>query len=364
MKIKKFALGLVAALVLAACNKSADPQKPAGGPPPAEVNIIKVALSSIDVTQDLPGRLQAIRKAEVRARVEGIVEQRLFIEGADVQVGQSLFKIDLRTYKANAEAAAADELSAKQVFERNKQLLDIKAISQQEFEASVGRYKQTQAALAKATLDMESANVVAPISGRIGHELVTVGALVGKGESTPMAVIEQMDPIYVNFTQTETDAFNLAQAIKKGLLSKAAQTSLELILPDGSLYASKGRLIFSDHSVDPSTGAVLLRAEFPNATHDLLPGSFVRIRIPQAHMDKAIIVPQRAVQMTSSGANVMVVDDQGKVGIQPVQLGEMSGENWVITDGLKPDMQVIVDGLQKARPGATVKPVELPKAGD
>jgi membrane fusion protein (multidrug efflux system) len=364
MKIKKITLSLVAVLALAACDKSSDAQKGAGGPPPAEVNVIKVGLSTVDITQDLPGRLQAIRTAEVRARVEGIVEERLFTEGSDVRAGQSLFRIDLRTYKANAEAAAADELAARQVYERNKQLLEIKAVSQQEFEASVSRFKLAQSALAKATLDMESANVAAPISGRIGHELVTVGALVGRNESTPMALIEQMDPMYVNFTQTENDAFDLAQAIKKGVLSKASQLSLELILPDGSLYEKKGKLIFSDQHVDSSTGAVLLRAEFPNPDHALLPGSFVRIRIPQARLDKAIVVPQRAVQMTSSGAYLLVVDEAGKVGMQPVQTGAMSGQDWVITDGLKPDTRVIVDGLQKARPGATVKPVELPKAGD
>ena len=363
MKLHSLALSLVAAFGLAACNPSPDAKPAAAAPPPAEVNVIKVALESANTTQDLPGRLQAIRSAQVRARVEGVVEKRFFVEGTEVKAGDNLFLIDVRTYKTAFDAARADEAAARQVVERNKALLDIKAVSQQEFDAALTKFKQAEAAVAKANLDLENAYVPAPISGRIGHELVTVGALVGRGESTPMAVIEQLDPIYVNFTQSESDVFGLRQAIKRGQVSAADQARVELILPDGSLYAQKGRLNFSDQSVDANTGAVLLRAEFPNPNRDLLPGSFVRIRIPQAKIDKAIRVPQRAVQMSNNGANVLVVDESGKVQVQPVKVGQMSGDQWLIQEGLKEGQQVIVDGLQKARPGSQVKPVELPKAG-
>jgi len=354
---------MAAAFCLAACNPSPD-SKPAGAAPPlAEVNVIQVAFESTNTTQDLPGRLQAIRSAQVRARVEGVVEKRFFVEGTEVKAGDNLFLIDVRTYKAAADAARADEAAARQVVERYKSLLDIKAVSQQEFDAALSKFKQAESVASKTNLDLESAYVPAPISGRIGHELVTVGALVGRGESTPMAVIEQLDPIYVNFTQSESEVFKLRQAIKRGQVSAADQAKVELILPDGSMYAQKGRLNFSDQSVDSNTGAVLLRAEFPNPNRDLLPGSFVRIRIAQAKIDKAIVVPQRAVQMTSNGANVLVVEADGKVQVQPVRTGAMSGDQWIIQDGLKEGQQVIVDGLQKARPGSVVKPVALPKAG-
>ena len=363
MKFHLLALTVAAALSLAACNPSPDAKSAPPAPPPAEVNVIKVALESANTTQDLPGRVQAIRSAQVRARVEGVVEKRFFVEGSEVKAGDNLFLIDVRTYKAGADAAKADEAAARQIVERYKSLLDIKAVSQQEFDAALSKLKQAEAAAAKANLDLENAYVPAPISGRIGHELVTVGALVGRGESTPLAVIEQLDPIYVNFTQSESDVFALRQAIKRGQVSAADQAKVELILPDGSVYAQKGRLNFSDQSVDTNTGAVLLRAEFANPNRDLLPGSFVRIRIPQAKIDKAIRVPQRAVQMSTNGANVLVVDEQGKVVPQPVKVGAMSGDQWIIQEGLQEGQQVIVDGLQKARPGAVVKPVELPKAG-
>ncbi len=363
MNIFTHACLVAVAIGLVACNPSPD-AKPAGATPsPAEVNVIQVAVESANTTQDLPGRVQAIRSAQVRARVEGVVEKRFFVEGTEVKAGDNLFLIDVRTYKAAADAARADEAAARQIVERYKSLLDIKAVSQQEYDAAVSKFKQAEAAASKSNLDLENAYVPAPISGRIGRELVTVGALVGRGESTPLAVIEQLDPIYVSFTQSESDVFKLRQSIKRGQVSAADQAKVELILPDGSMYAQKGRLNFSDQSVDANTGAVLLRAEFPNPYRDLLPGSFVRIRLAQAKIEKAIVVPQRAVQMTSNGANVLVVDAEAKVQVQPVKTGAMSGDKWIILEGLKEGQQVIVDGLQKARPGSVVKPVELPKTG-
>jgi len=352
-----------AAIGLAACSPNPD-SKPAaaGGPPPAEVVVQTVSPGAAHITQDLPGRLQAVRSAQVRARVEGVVEKRLFVEGSEVKAGAPLFQIDPRAYRASADAARADVQAARLIVERYQSLLPMKAVSQQDHDAAVARLKQTEAALARASIDLENAFVSAPISGRIGRALVTEGALVGRGESTPLATIEQLDPIYVNFTQSENDLFALRQSLKRGQLSAADSAKVELLLPDGSVYPQPGKLMFSDQAVDPNTGAVLLRAEFPNPKRELLPGSFVRIRFPQARIDKALRVPQRAVQMNSTGPFVLLVNDDNKVVPQPIVTGAMSGDQWIVNQGLQEGMRVIVDGLQKAKPGATVKPVDASSA--
>ena len=348
-----------AAIGLAACSPNPDSKPPAAaGPPPAEVVVQTVSPGAANITQDLPGRLQAVRSAQVRARVEGVVEKRLFVEGSEVKAGTALFQIDPRAYRAAADAARADVQAARLIVERYQSLLPMKAVSQQDYDAAVARLKQTEAALARASIDLENAFVSAPIGGRIGRALVTEGALVGRGESTPLATIEQLDPIYVNFTQSENDLFALRQSLKRGQLAAADSAKVELLLPDGSVYPQAGRLMFSDQAVDPNTGAVLLRAEFPNPKRELLPGSFVRIRFPQARIDKALRVPQRAVQMNSTGPFVLLVNDDNKVVPQPIVPGAMSGDQWIVNQGLQEGMRVIVDGLQKAKPGATVKPVD------
>ena len=358
LRIDKFWL-CSAAIGLAACSPNPDSKPPAaGGPPPAEVVVQTVSPGAAHITQDLPGRLQAVRSAQVRARVEGVVEKRLFVEGSEVKAGAPLFQIDPRAYRASADAARADVQAARLIVERYQSLLPMKAVSQQDHDAAVARLKQTEAALARASIDLENAFVSAPISGRIGRALVTEGALVGRGESTPLATIEQLDPIYVNFTQSENDLFALRQSLKRGQLSAADSAKVELLLPDGSVYPQPGKLMFSDQAVDPNTGAVLLRAEFPNPKRELLPGSFVRIRFPQARIDKALRVPQRAVQMNSTGPFVLLVNDDNKVVPQPIVTGAMSGDQWIVNQGLQEGMRVIVDGLQKAKPGATVKPVD------
>ena len=348
-----------AAIGLAACTPNPDSKPPAAaGPPPAEVVVQTVSPGAANITQDLPGRLQAVRSAQVRARVEGVVEKRLFVEGSEVKAGTALFQIDPRAYRAAADAARADVQAARLIVERYQSLLPMKAVSQQDYDAAVARLKQTEAALARASIDLENAFVSAPIGGRIGRALVTEGALVGRGESTPLATIEQLDPIYVNFTQSENDLFALRQSLKRGQLAAADSAKVELLLPVGSVYPQAGRLMFSDQAVDPNTGAVLLRAEFPNPKRELLPGSFVRIRFPQARIDKALRVPQRAVQMNSTGPFVLLVNDDNKVVPQPIVTGAMSGDQWIVNQGLQEGMRVIVDGLQKAKPGATVKPVD------
>lgn len=361
MKLFRFS-GAIFMALLAGCdvgnNKSpAGAAAPGTAPPSTEVEVITVRPGTVTLTQDLPGRLQAWRTAQVRARVEGIVEKRLFTEGSDVKAGATLFQIDARTYAATRDAARADLEAARLVVERYKPLLEIKAVSQQEFDTAMARYKQAQAVLARAELDYENTRVPAPISGRIGRSLVTEGALAGRGEATHLATIEQIDPIYANFTQPGSEVLRLQAALKSGKLKRVVPASVELLLEDGSIYPLPGKILFSDLAVDPDTGAVSLRTQFPNPEHQLLPGMFVRIRFPAALTDNAIRVPQRAVQGGPQGQFVMLVSPEGKAVPQPVRTGSMSGGDFVIAEGLKGGEQVIVNGLQKVRPDAPVKAV-------
>ena len=347
--------------LLSACGVGAD--KPAAGPgpggamPPPEVDVITVGTGRATLTQDLAGRLQAYRTAQVRARVEGIIEKRLFEEGSDVKAGAPLFQISARTYKAAADAAQADVAIARQTVERYKPLLAIKAVSQQEFDLAVAKVKQTEAVLARATEDLENSSVPAAISGHIGRTLVTEGALVGKSEPTQLATIEQLDPIYVNFTQPGADLLRLRQAIRTGKWKHAESVRVELLLEDGRVYPQAGKIFFTDLAVDPATGSVSLRAEFANPQHELLPGMFARIRFPEAVAENAIRVPQRAVQSGPQGQFVMVVGAESKATPMPVKTGGMAGTDFIIAEGLKGGEQVIVNGLQKARPGTAVKPM-------
>ena len=349
------------ALTLAACGggekKPAAGPGGAGGPPPAEVDVVTIAPGSATLTQELPGRLQAIRTAQVRARVEGIVEKRLFTEGADVQAGTPLFRIDPRTYQAAAESARADVAVAKLTVDRYQPLLEIKAVSRQEYDLALAKLKQAEAALARAELDLENTRVLAPISGRIGRALVTEGALVGKDEATPLATIEQVDPLYANFTQSNAEVLRLRSALKAGTLQRAAREQVELVQEDGTVYPHAGKLIFADLAVDPGTGTISLRALFPNPKHELLPGTFVRIRLPEAEAANAIKLPQRAVQSGPTGQFVVAVGADNKAMALPVKTGSMAGGDWIITEGLKGGEKVVVNGLQKARPGTPVKPV-------
>lgn len=355
-----YALTAIAAalsLFLSACgNSNAPGGAAAGGPPPAEVDVMSVAAGSATVTKDLPGRLQAWRTAEIRARVEGVVEKRTFVEGSDVKAGTSLFVIDPRSYKAAADAAKANVAVAKLTLERYKPLLEIRAVSKQEYDQAEAQLKQAEAALAKANIDLENSIVPAPISGRIGRALVTEGALVGKSEATQLARIEQIDMLYANFSQTNTELLQLQRQLKSGSAKRTDSTKVEIVLEDGSSYPLAGKLLFSDLAVDPDTGAVNLRAEIPNPKKELLPGMFVRVRFPQSVLDNVILVPQRAVQANAQGQFVMVVDGEGKVSARPIKTIGMSGANWIVNDGLATGDSIIVNGLQKARPGGAVKP--------
>jgi membrane fusion protein (multidrug efflux system) len=330
---------------------------PGGGMPAPDVEVIAASRTSATLTQDLPARLQAYRTAQVRARVEGIVEKRLFEEGTDVKAGVPLYQISAHTYKATAAAAEADVAIARQTVERYKPLLPVKAVSQQEYDLAVAKVKQAESAFSHAQEDLENARVPAAINGHIGRTLVTEGALVGKGEPTLLATIEQLDPIYVNFTQPGADLLRLRAAIRSGKLKRAESAKVELLLEDGSVYPLAGRIFFSDQAVDPATGSISLRAEFANPRHELLPGMFARIRFPEAIAENAIRVPQRSVQIGPQGQFVMLVGEESKATPRPVKTAGMAGTDFIISEGLKGGEQVIVSGLQKARPGTVVKAV-------
>jgi len=353
-------------VVLAGCggHEGGKQQKTAAGArPPAEVNVVVASRGAATLTQDLPGRVEARRTAQVRARVDGIVEKRLFIEGSDVKAGETLYRIDARTYQTAYDSARADADVARQTVARYQPLLAAKAVSQQDYDLAVAKLKQSEAALAKAQLDLDNTRVPAPISGRIGRAMVTEGALVGHGDATQLATIEQIDPIYVNFTEPGADLLRLRKSIEAGKLKRTSSRRIELVLEDGSVYPEAGRLLFSDLAVDPGTGSVSLRAKFPNPKYELLPGMFVRVRFDEASTDDAIKLPQRAVLSGPQGQYVMVVDAQGKVAPRPVTTGSMAGGDFIIASGLKGGEQVIVDGLQKARPGSPVKAIPVAASG-
>jgi membrane fusion protein (multidrug efflux system) len=367
------AIGL--AVLLVGCSpKATAPAGPPGGMPPAEVGVVTVTPGDIGLITELPGRLEASRVAQVRARVAGIVEQRLFREGGDVKAGQSLFKIDASPYQAtyasaqaNLAKAEANLMQTSAQAERYKPLAAAKAISEQEFVAAQAAQKQAEAdvavgkaAVQSARISLNYAAVTAPISGRIGRSLVTEGALVGQGEATPLAVIQQTDPMYVNFTQSAGEVMKLQRAMKAGQLKRANGTqaaSVKLMLEDGSEYARAGKLLFTDLTVDSTTGQITLRAEVPNPDGVLLPGLYVRVHLEQSQVSNAITLPQQAVTRSNKGDSVMVVDGEGKVAPRSVKVGGQQNGQWVILDGLKAGDQVMVDGFQKLRGGAPVKAV-------
>jgi len=361
-------------LALAACgDKKPDAQAQAAAAPPPEVAVVTVAAERVAITNELPGRLEATRTAQVRARVPGIVQKRLFTEGSDVKAGDVLFRIDpssLQASLANAQAARArveaNLAQADLKVKRYRPLVETNAISRQEYDDALAAQKQARADLeaARATqqtasLNLGYATVTAPISGRIGRAQVTEGALVGQGEATPLATIQQLDPIYVNLTQSSSELLRLRQAMAAGKLKTVGhdQASVSLVTEDGAAYPQTGKLLFSDLAVDQSSGAITLRAEFPNPNRFLLPGMYVRARLEQAVNESAITVPQQAVMRDNNGASVMLVGPDGKVVPRPIQTGSVQGEKWIVTEGLKQGDVVIVEGLQKIKPGAPVKTV-------
>ncbi|MDM0077475.1 efflux RND transporter periplasmic adaptor subunit [Variovorax sp. J2P1-59] len=366
-------------LALTACGKGAAPGAGAGGaaPPPPEVGVVVATPTNVGLITELPGRLEASRVSQVRARAAGILLERLFKEGSDVKAGQPLFRIDPAPYAAaqrSAEAslarAEANAAQAKALAERYKPLVAANAVSKQEYDNAVAAQKTAEAdvgvsraALTTAKINMGYAAVTAPISGRIGRALVTEGALVGQGDATELAVIQQIDPMYVNFTQSATDVLRLRRAMEAGQFKRASGPNaavVRVVLEDGTEYALPGRLLFSDLTVDATTGQVTLRAEVPNPKGELLPGLYVRVRVEQAQAANAITVPQQAVTRTQQGDTLTVVEADGKLTKRNVKISAAQNNQWVVLEGLKAGEQVMVDGFQKLQmmpPGTPVKAV-------
>jgi len=375
--IRRAAFAIVAlagVLQLAGCGeKNAHAQAPGAGAPPMELPVVTVAPERLAVTTELPGRVEAARTAQVRARVPGIVQKRVFQEGSEVKAGQVLFRIDPGVYQAavnSAEAAVAKAeanlAQARLTVKRYAPLVETNAISKQEFDNAQTAVKQAEADLATAKASLETARlnlgyatVTAPISGRVGRALVTEGALVGQGEATPLAVIQQIDPVYVNITQSASEALELRRAMANGQLQAMGKdgAKVTIVTEDGQAYPQPGKLLFSDITVDPTSGAITLRAEVPNPNRFLLPGMYVRARVEQAVDEQAILVPQQAVQRGAQGASVFVVNADGKAEARPVKTARAHGNDWIISEGLKAGDRVIVAGFQKLAPGAPVKPV-------
>jgi len=369
-------LAVALAAALSACG-GGDKAAGAGGggmPPPAPVGVLKAELQAVALQTELPGRVEAQRSAQVRARVNGVVLKRLFTEGAEVKAGQPLFQIDPAPYQAALESAQASLAKAQANLaqaaaqaERNKPLVDAKAISQQEYLTSVAAAKAAEAdvaaakaAIQSAKLNVDYAHVTAPISGRIGRALVTEGALVSAAEATQLALIQQTSSVYVNFTQSANEVQQLRAALAKGQLRSAGAQAAQvrIALDDGSELAKPGKLLFTDLSVDASSGQVLLRAEVPNTEGQLLPGQYVRVRLAQAELPAGILLPQQAVKRSNQGDSVLIVGAGNKPEPRMVKVGAAQGNQWVVLDGLKPGDQVIVDGFQKMFvPGAPVNPV-------
>ncbi|MBC7455547.1 MAG: efflux RND transporter periplasmic adaptor subunit [Massilia sp.] len=363
---------LVALAVLSACKPkdAAHAGAPGGKRPPPEVGVIVTKFEAVALQTELPGRVEPVRVAQVRARVNGVVLKRLFQEGSEVKAGQVLFQIDPAPYqaaldsaRANLGKAQANLSQAAAQAERYGPLVEANAVSKQEYVNVVASAKQAEAdvaaqraALQIARINAGYANVQAPISGRIGRGLVTEGALVSAAEATQLALIQQTSTVYLNLPQSAPDL----QRLRKQAAAKTRDAALPVtvILDDGSELPRKGKLLFSDVTVDPGSGQVTLRAEVANPDGQLLPGQYVRVRLSQAELPAAIVLPQQAVTRGTQGDTVIVVGAGGKPAPRPVKIGSQQGNSWVVLDGLQAGEQVVVDGFQKMMvPGAPVKPV-------
>lgn len=341
--------------------------------PPAEVGVVTMHTEPVALQNELPGRVSAVRLAQVRARVNGVVLKRLFREGSDVKAGQPLFQIDASSYQASVDSALAALAKAQAnlaqagaIAERYKPLVAVNAISQLEYSNAQSAQRladadvaSAKAALQTARINLDYATVRAPISGRIGQSLVTEGALVSQAEATQMALIQQTGTVYVNFTQSSGELLRLRKAMADKQLQGAGKNAdtVRIVLEDASELPRAGRLLFSDLNVDASSGQVTLRAEVPNPDGMLLPGQYVRVRLAQAELPAAMLLPQQAVTRSNQGDTVLVVGADGVPAKRQVKLGGNQNNQWIVLDGLKPGEQVIVEGFQKMMvPGAPVKP--------
>lgn len=375
-RLRPLALMALLSLSLAGCSDSAEPDEQA---PTAQVRVETLQLQPLAISSELSGRILAPRTAEVRARVAGVVLKRVYREGSDVKQGDVLFLIDPAPFKADHDSARATlakaeatRYQARLQEQRYRELVDDKAVSRQEYDNAKASFLQAdaevaeaRAALERARLNLGYATVTAPISGRIGRAQVTEGALVGQNETTPLATIQQLDPIHADVTQSTRELNALRRALRAGELQQVGdgQARATLIQDDGSAYPLPGKLLFSDISVDPSTNQITLRSEFPNPDLDLLPGSYVRVRLEQAVQPKGLSVPQRAILRDSAGVpKVLVVDPQARVSDRQVVLGSAQGDRWIVSEGLAAGERVVVEGLQHVKAGDQVQVDNTPAA--
>jgi membrane fusion protein, multidrug efflux system len=364
---------LASAALLAACGARQAPPAQRG---PAEVGVLTLAAKNVSIVDELPGRTVAYRVAEVRPQVSGIVQKRMFDEGSEVKSGEQLYQIDAATYtaalraaEASLQRAEANRDKAALLRDRYTPLQTQNLVSKQAYDDAITGLAAAEADVAAARAQLETAriNVVycqvrSPIAGRVGRSLVTEGALVTSLQTSPLAVVQQLDPIYVDITQSSVDMVRLQRALTSGDLTRDEQNEAEvsLTLEDGSPYAEHGKLQFAEVSVEQSTGAVVLRALFPNPRRELLPGMFVRAQLAQATKRDALLVPQRGVTRNQQGdAVVLVVGDGNVVAERTVTAPRTIGSDWLVSEGLKAGDRVILDGVQKVRAGAQVQPVEV-----
>lgn len=358
----------LAGLVLAGCGPGANAQQGQQGP--ASVGVIVAAAEPVTLTTELTGRTSAVLVSEVRPQVNGIVKARLFQEGGMVRAGQVLYQIDPATYQAAYDSARAGQAQAEATLEaarlkaeRYGKLAESGAVSKQDNDEAQAAYKQAmanvaaqKAAVQSARINLGYTRVTAPISGRIGKSSVTPGALVTASQTNALATIQRTDRIYVDVSQSSAEILRLRSSLNSGALARSGSAEVTLILEDGSTYPIKGRLQFSDVTVDPGTGQVGLRAVFDNPNGVLLPGMFVRARLDTATAAQGILVPQISVSRDpTGGATVLVIGAGEKVEARKVSVGQSVGDKWLVTAGLRPGDRVVVEGLQSARPGTQVK---------
>ncbi|MBE5201543.1 efflux RND transporter periplasmic adaptor subunit [Pectobacterium quasiaquaticum] len=367
-------LMLSGGLILAGCNDSNNQQGSAQRQMP-EVGIVTLKTEALNVMTELPGRTSAYRIAEVRPQVGGIILKRNFVEGSDVKAGASLYQIDPATYQANynsakgslAQTQAQAEI-ARLTVNRYKPLLGTNYVSKQDYDQAVATSRQADAAVqaAKAAVDTAQINLAytkvnSPIEGRVGKSTVTEGALVATGQATALTTVQQLDPIYVDVTQSSNDFLQLKKELENGTLKQSeGKANVRLLLENGTEYTEAGTLEFSDVTVDETTGSITLRAIFPNPQHNLLPGMFVRARLDSGVNPTALLVPQQGVTRDPRGqATAMVVGEGDKVEPRTLKTSKAVGDKWLVTEGLKAGDRVIVTGLQRIRPGAQVKTKEV-----
>ena len=344
-------LAVGATIFLAGCNKGAT-NAPQTTP---VVGVFEVKPQQVSVFTELPGRTSPYLIAEVRPQINGIVQKRLFVEGADVNAGQVLYQIDPALYKAAFDSAQANLQSLQLKADRFKELIKINAISKQEYDDVDASYKQALAALQTAQINLGYTQISSPITGRVGISNFTPGALVSANQVNALTTVQQLDPIYVDVIQSSSDLMRIKRALESGILKRAGKDAvkMKLILDDNIAYPLGGKFQFSDVTVDPGTGSVTLRAVFPNPKHDLLPGMFVRAVLEEGVNEQGLVVPQQGVTHDARGnATALVLNKESKVELRVLELGDAIGDKWVVKSGLSAGDQLIVDGVQKIKPGA------------